>query len=176
MNMKRPRTIALLVSAFLLVAAVPLSLAGATAASGATVPACGNADLKASFVATGAGMSHVFGNLRLTNVSHHACRTGGYGGLSYVGKGNGKQIGAAASREPGTRVRTLTVAPGARVVSRVSMTTTGPYDRKVCRPVGTGGFRVYVPNSYVAQFVPYHTKVCSNPSLKTLWHQAFRRP
>ncbi len=55
-------------------------------------------------------MSHRFGRIILTNVSDHSCKIGGYGGLSYVGGGDGTQVGAPADRVPGT-VRAL--HPGA---------------------------------------------------------------
>src|ERR1700712_5436947 len=90
----------------LVAALVPF--AGAEAAA---TPQCTNANLAASSHHTDSGASHQFGQLVLKNVSQHRCRTGGYGGLSYVGDGNGAQIGAAADRDPGT-VSTIVLQPG----------------------------------------------------------------
>ncbi len=59
------------------VAAMPMS-----SAQGAAAPWCKNADLQASYHATDSATSHRFGRIVLRNVSHHACRTGGYGGIS----------------------------------------------------------------------------------------------
>jgi len=146
-----------------------------TASGSAAVPECGNADLKAGFVATDAATSHRFGRMRLTNISTHSCAVQGYGGLSYVGKGNGTQIGAAAQRTPSS-TPLVVLAPGQRAVSAVSMTTSGPYPRRVCHPAKVDGFRVYVPDSTVAQFVPFKTTACANRHLNTLAHKAYRRP
>src|SRR5690349_9860193 len=85
--------------------------AGATVA----VRSCTNADRTASYRATDAGAGHRYGRLILTDASSSRCRTGGYGGLSYVGDGAGTQIGHAATRDPGT-VRSYVVRPGQRLV------------------------------------------------------------
>ena len=102
-------------------------------ASGGAVPECANADLTASYRGGDAAMSHTYGRIVLTNTSDHACRTGGYGGLSYVGGGDGTQVGAAADREPAT-VRTYVLQPGQRVHSRVAETSFAPYPKAKCRP------------------------------------------
>src|SRR4051794_30468990 len=104
----------------------------APAQARATTPACGNADLRASFVRTDAGMGHVYGKLRLRNISGHACTTGGFGGLSYVGHGDGTQIGAPAERDHTRPVRTITLAPGRRVISWVDMLSAAPFPKKRC--------------------------------------------
>ena len=81
---------------------VALFPAGAAlgAATGSAVPQCGNADLKAGYrhAPGGDGMNQHWGWIVLRNRSGHRCETGGYGGISYVGHGNGTQIGAAATR------------------------------------------------------------------------------
>jgi len=143
-------------------------------AEAAQVPSCTNADLKASFKVTGAGMSHVEGRMTLKNVSGHRCRTGGYGGLSYVGHGNGTQIGRPATRTPGGKAPHFVLRPGQRAVSQVLMATTAPYGKKRCRPTKIDGFRVYVPNAYVSQFVPHKATVCANRKIKQLSHKAYQ--
>jgi len=156
-----------------------LVLAGLVVPSGAgqatTVPACTNAELRASYHRTDAGMSHRYGRIVLKNVSDHACRTGGYGGLSYVGDGNGTQIGAAADRVPG-RVRTIVVRPGQRVVSAVSATVASVYPRRECRRAHVDGFRVYIPNETRSQYIEHPTTGCRNDQVHLLSHKAYRRP
>ena len=139
------------------------------------VPWCGNADLKASFTMAGAAAGTSYGRLRLRNVSDHACRTGGYGGLSYVGGGDGTQIGAAAVRDPG-RVRVHLVEPGRRVVSRVRMVTAQNYPKKKCRPAHVDGFRVYVPDATLSQYVAFPTTGCKNHRVHVLGHKPYHRP
>src|SRR6478735_7947475 len=129
-------------------------LVPAGAADARAVAECTNAELVASYHATDAGMSHQYGRLVLKNVSDHACRTGGYGGVSYVGGGDGTQVGAPADREPG-HVRSIVVRPGEKVSSLVSETDAGVYPRRECRPAKVDGFRVYLPNETRSQFVKH---------------------
>jgi hypothetical protein len=154
--------------------AAALAVPGAASSAAAARPVrCTNAELVASYHRTDAATSHRFGRLVLTNTSDHACRTGGYGGLSYVGGGDGTQIGAPADREPG-RARSIVVRPGERVVSRVSATVAAVYPRRECRPAHVDGFRVYVPDETHAQFVAHPTRGCRNPHVHLLTHRAYR--
>jgi hypothetical protein len=145
------------------------------AAQAAATPQCTNADLHATFHHTDSGASHRFGQLVLTNTAHRACHTGGYGGLSYVGDGNGTQIGAAADRDGGT-VRTIVLQPGQRVVSDVSETVASVFPTATCRPAPVDGFRVYVPNSTKAQFIAHRTTGCRNTGVHLISHQPYERP
>jgi hypothetical protein len=151
---------------------VPVSTADAREAA---APQCVNADLHARYRATDAGMSHRYGRIILRNVSDHACRTGGYGGLSYVGGGNGTQIGAAADRTP-SKVRTIVLQPGQRVVSAVSETVADVYPRRECRPAHVDGFRVYIPNETKSQYVKHPTTGCRSHKIHLISHKAYRRP
>jgi len=145
----------------------------------AAVAACTSADLRVGYHPHGAAAGSLYGALSYRNVSGHACRTGGYGGLSFVGHGDGTQIGAAAMRAPGTPVRSFVLRPGQRALSRVQIAQTVDYDRATCRPARVDGFRVYVPNSRAAQFVAYRTTACANTAIKRfgaqLSHQALRK-
>jgi hypothetical protein len=154
--------------------AMVLPVSTATA-EGSAPPQCVNTDLHARYRATDAGMSHRYGRIVLRNVSDHSCRTGGYGGLSYVGGGDGTQIGAAADRTPST-VRTIVLRPGQRVVSAVSETVADVYPRRECRPAHVDGFRVYIPNETHSQFVKHPTTGCRNDAVHLLAHKAYRRP
>ncbi|WP_340536984.1 DUF4232 domain-containing protein [Nocardioides sp. GXZ039] len=143
-------------------------------ASAAVTPACVNADLKASYRARDAGAGHQYGVIRLRNVSDHACTTGGYGGLSYVGGGDGTQIGAAADRDKG-KVRTIVLQPGQRAVSLVDAVDANNYPRRTCRPRAVDGFRVYIPNETVSQFVKHRTVGCANTDVHLLGHKPYRK-
>ena len=96
----------------LLIAAAGLALAAsgtlaAVPAQAAGTPACTNADLHASYRGGDGAAGTVFGRIVLRNTSDHACHTGGYGGISYVGHGDGTQIGAPARRTDVSAVATL---------------------------------------------------------------------
>ena len=117
------------------------------AAHAVTTPQCTNADLHASYRHADDAAGHSYGRIVLRNVSDHACHTRGFGGLSYVGDGDGTQIGAAADRDTSTPVRTRTLDPGDRVRSLVDETRAGNIGRHRCRPAAVDGFRVYVPDA-----------------------------
>lgn len=158
-------------------AGAAVSLVGTVAGVGAAqadaaVPHCGNADLKASYQYDDAGMSHVYGWIVLRNVSGHTCVTGGFGGISYVGHGNGTQIGAAADRDGSWRSYTL--KPGHRLRSAIDEISAQPYDRSQCHPVHVDGFRVYVPNATKSQYVVHPTTGCARTSVHLLSHRAYR--
>lgn len=134
---------------------------------------CANSDVRASYQARDAGAGHRYGAVRLTNVTDAPCSVRGYGGLSYVGGGDGTQVGASATRDAG-RVRTVVLDPGESVVSRVDEVVATAYPRRVCRPVRVDGFRVYVPDSRVSQYVVHRTTGCADPSVRLLSHRPFR--
>lgn len=134
-------------------------------------PKCANADLKAGYRATDAGAGSRFGEITLTNVSGHACALGGFGGLSYVGGGNGTQIGAPASREG--KWRTVIMKPGQVAVSEIAESTAENYPASDCKPAKVDGFRVYVPDSYDSQFVRHETTGCASKNVSLLSHHAF---
>lgn len=158
------------------VAAAALLLPVPAGASAASVPECRSSNLHASFANDGgAAASHTYGHLRLRNVSKHDCFVQGYGGLSFVGHGNGTQLGAAADRTP-SRTPRVVLRPGQRVVSLVAITSPYPYPRSTCQRAWADGFRVYVPDSRFAKFVPFRTLTCANPRLHMLAHKAYRRP
>jgi hypothetical protein len=143
-------------------------------AVGAT-PACTNADLTASYHRHDAGMGHTYGWITLRNTSGHACHTGGYGGISYVVDGNGTQIGAPAVRLPG-KVATYVLQPGQRLRSPIDETTALNYPRATCRPRHVDGFRIYVPNASVSQYVVHPTTGCRNHDVKLIHQKPYRRP
>jgi hypothetical protein len=137
-------------------------------------PWCGNADLKASYRYSDSGAGHVWGWIVLRNRSDHSCWTGGFGGISYVGDGDGTQIGAAADRT-GTPA-TYLLGPGQRVRSLLQETRAGNYEASRCRPRHVDGFRVYVPEATGSQYVAHPTTGCLNPNIHLLTHKPYRGP
>ncbi|WP_109506339.1 DUF4232 domain-containing protein [Nocardioides speluncae] len=114
--------------------------------------------------------------MRLTNVSGHACLTGGYGGISYVGDGDGTQIGRSAVREQRDAVRSYVVRPGQRLVSPVRLATAETYPARTCKRARADGFRVYVPNATRSRFVRFATLGCRNHAVHLLHQRPYRRP
>lgn len=154
--------------------AVPTS--GAAPTGPTALPRCTNADLDASFVVTGGAAGSVYGRMRLTNESDHACVTGGFGGISYVGDGDGTQIGRSAVRERAAQARSYVVRPGQRLVSTVRMSNADNYPASTCRRARVDGFRVYVPNATRSQFVRFRTIGCRNHAVHLLHQRPYYRP
>jgi len=165
------RDVAVLVLATVMGLGVVLAMS-ADAAHPASVPQCTNDHLTASYRGGDAAMSHVYGRIVLRNTSDEACWIRGYGGLSYVGKGDGTQIGAAADRTPSKKPRTV-LEPGDKVRSRVVETSFAPYPKKECKPTKVDGFRVYVPDETRSQFIEHKTTGCANPKVHLLAHKAY---
>jgi hypothetical protein len=150
-------------------------LASALPATASGTPPCGNADLTASYHHTDDGAGHRFGFVVLRNNSSHSCHTGGYGGVSYVGDGNGTQIGAPAVRTRPGEVATYVLAPGERVRSPLDEVSAFNFPRARCHRAHVDGFRVYVPNATKSQYVPHPTTGCRNHHVKLLFQRPYRR-
>jgi hypothetical protein len=149
-----------------------------TAATGQAVPRsgtaeCTKANLSAKYKGGDAATSHYYGRIVLRNTSEETCYVKGYGGLSYVGKGNGTQIGAAADRTPSATPKTV-LEPGDKVRSAIVETSYAPYPKKECKPTKVDGFRVYVPDETRSIFIAHPTTGCSNPKVHLLAHKAYR--
>jgi hypothetical protein len=153
-------------------AAVAGTLTSMAPAQAARVPECDNSNLTASYRGGEGATSHVYGRIVLKNTSDETCTVQGYGGLSYVGGGKGKQVGAAADRTP-SRTPKVTLEPGERVAGQVVETSYGPFPKGQCRPTPVDGFRVYLPDETRSQFIAHPTTGCASPSVHLLAHKAF---
>lgn len=142
-------------------------------ASAGTTLECTNHDVAVHYRYGGAGAGHRDGRIVMKNVSGHACRSGGFGGLSYVGFGDGTQIGAPADRVG--RTTHFTLRPGQRAVSRVDESTAGAYSRHACSPHAVDGFRVYIPDETASLYLPHPTTGCLDSDVHLLTHHAFRK-
>ncbi|QDP96352.1 DUF4232 domain-containing protein [Microlunatus elymi] len=153
----------------LLAASSVLALAGigVTAASAATLPA---ADASAEATAPPATVrdlhvgvkpidnssaGHYYVWLTFKNTSHHRVSMYGYSGVSFVAYGNGTQVGLPTGWEHNRRPHRVVLAPGAKTKELVTITDAGVYGGRTVR---TDGFRVYIPDSRAAVFVPYKTR------------------
>jgi hypothetical protein len=160
-------------------AALALAAAGLLAPAApadAATPPCSNGDLTASYRHADSGAGHSYGWIVLRNTSGHTCHTGGFGGLSYVGDGDGTQIGHAAVREHKRAARTYVLTPGQRLRSPVDEARAGNFSKKRCRPAHVDGFRVYVPNATRSQYVVHPTTGCRNHHVKLIHQRPYRRP
>ncbi|TPG13297.1 DUF4232 domain-containing protein [Pedococcus bigeumensis] len=157
-------------AAALTVATLVLAPSSAQAAT----PRCTNAKLAASLVNVQGAAGSRIGDLRLTNISRGQCWTRGYPGVSYVGLGNGTQIGRAATWDAGA-VTTITLAPRQHADAPIRLVNVHNYAASVCRPTPVDGLRVYVPGSTLAKFIPYRTTGCRSTSITTLFVKPLAR-
>jgi hypothetical protein len=153
--------------------APPASASGvSTPRTAASTPECRSADLSADYRARDAAAGHRYGVVRLRNTSRRTCFVQGYGGLSYVGGGDGTPVGAPADRDPGATPRVV-LAPGERALSRVSETVAENYPRRTCRPADVDAFLVYPPDATRPFFVEHPTTGCLDESVHLLSHRPF---
>ena len=97
--------------------------------------------------------------LEFTNVSKHACATGGYPGVSAIGPG-GKQLGPAAGRNPLYKGKVVTIPAGGTAhalfaYGNAEVSTSG------CKPKAAAELKVYPPNSKVAIHAFFDLPACT---------------
>lgn len=146
----------------------------AAARGSEATPGCRAGDLGADYRSRDASAGHRHGVVRLRNVGDRACVVQGWGGLSYVGGGDGRQVGAPADRDPGPALRVV-LQPGERALSLVTETVAQDYPRHTCRPADVDGFRVYAPDATSSAFVAHPTTGCRSAAVHLLSHGPFRR-
>jgi hypothetical protein len=150
------------------------TLVATPASAQAALPHCTNSDLAASLVNLQGAAGSRIGDLRLTNISRGSCWTRGYPGVSYVGFGNGTQIGRAATWDAGV-VGPITLAPRQHADAPIRMVNVQNYPASVCRPTPVDGLRVYVPGSRLAKFIPFHTTGCRSTNVATIFVKPLAR-
>ena len=129
---------------------------------------CTTKDLRVSLTGGEGAAGSTYYDLTLTNTSGQVCRTGGFGGVSLVGDGNGTQIGAPADRtEPG-KVRAITLRPDGRATATLRVTNAENYSPSKCDPAAAEGFRVYPPNETHAAYVAQGSTGCRNDTVHLL--------
>jgi hypothetical protein len=145
---------------------VAVALAGAVAAApaavGAGAPACHKAQLSLRLGRADHGLGHTFWPLIFTNVSGRACTLTGFPGVSSVTAPHGRQVGRAASREPGFKVRTISLAAHGGTASAVlTLVNVDAFPAGACRPKSAAYFRVFAPNQTAAFFKAKSHRVCT---------------
>jgi hypothetical protein len=152
--------------------AAPSATASGPGASGTTttpaVPRCTSSDVAITLGPGDGAAGSVYSQLRMTNTSGAACRTGGYGGVSYVARRGGAQVGAAADRVHRDQVRQLTVRPGGFVEATLREVNADNYPRSECRPTKVAGLRVYPPDETRSLFVRHATRGCAATTVHLL--------
>ena len=134
---------------------------------------CTAAVLQPSLVTVGAAAGSVVINLVLTNTGQQRCTLQGWPGVSFVGDGNGTQIGAAGDLDRSSPHGTVTLDPGKTAHAPLRIGRAENYPADTCQPVTADGLRVYAPGETNALFVPTTgLTACRNADLTLIFVQA----
>lgn len=136
---------------------------GSGSGSGGTgaVSACSTANLAGSFSNDGGGAAgSVYMGLVLTNKGP-SCTIQGWPGVSFVGNGNGTQIGSAATFDRTTAHDTLTLATGQAATATLRVVQAANVPSADCSLVKAQGFRVYPPGQKASLYIAQAENACS---------------
>jgi hypothetical protein len=105
----------------------------------------------------------VYQVLDFTNLSNVACTLYGYPGVSLAGGHPVTQVGLAASEDPTTPRKLVTLAPGQVANALLRIVDALNFPGSKCGPVKTQWIQVYPPNQTTPIFLGYKTTACSKP-------------
>jgi hypothetical protein len=147
--------------------ASPSPTASATASPRGGTPTCQARQLRVGYAddAGGGAAGSVYGHLVLTNTSASPCAMTGWPGVSYVGGGDGTQLGAPADRTG--RAAVIVLPAGGAATSQIQQSEAGNVGGS-CSPATADGLRVYPPNSTTAVFVRHPAHACRSSSAHLL--------
>jgi hypothetical protein len=133
------------------------------ATKGAPSAVCGVSDLSVSEqpLEGGGTAGSVYVLLKFRNTSQRTCTLNGHPGVSFVGHGDGTQLGEPAARTGGTT--TARLAPGRSTTALLKITRAGNYPAEQCAPTTADGLRIYPPDSRASTFVELRTQACQRP-------------
>lgn len=105
-----------------------------------------------------AGSNYVL--LTYRNTGTGSCLLAGFPGVSFVGHGNGTQLGDPAVRNRSAASSPVRLAAGSTTTSLLQITNAGNYDARQCAPTTADGFRVYPPGSRAAVYIHFPVSAC----------------
>ncbi len=108
--------------------------------------------------------------VNFTNTSASACGMYGYPGMSFVtaDDNTGRQIGAAAQRDPQFGKQTVRLAAGGAAHAWLQVADAGNYPASICQPVTAHWLRVFAPGDTGAIYVNQSFPACSSASTSLL--------
>jgi hypothetical protein len=157
------------VSAAVLIPTVALAAPGHAARPGAAAaPRCAESQLRSWIGLPGdATAGTVFYQLEISNVSSAACTLFGFPGVSATGAG-GAQLGSPATRNTLHPSRLITLGRGATAHMDLGIVDVFNFPPATCHPVTATGLRVFAPNDFVSQTIPFSFKACQQAGPKFL--------
>jgi Protein of unknown function (DUF4232) len=154
-----------------------MQVAGAGASSAPTVPGlgltvCRSAALKVTVDSSQAGgaAGSAYYPVNFTNTSAVACGLYGYPGMSFVtaAEGAGRQIGAAAQRDPAFAKLSVRLPAGGVAHAWLQVAQAGNYPASACQPVTAHWLRVFPPGDTAASYVDVSFSACATASAHLL--------
>ena len=110
----------------------------------------------------------------LTNNGSSECSLQGWPGVSFVGDGNGTQLGAAAQLDRTKPHPTVVLQPGGTAQAPLRIVQALNYSESECKPKPADGFRVYPPGSTESLFIKdAGVTACTSDSVSLLTVGAF---
>jgi len=88
-----------------------------------------------------------------TNTGTASCTLQGWPGVSFVGNGDGTQLGAAAELDRTSARATVTLAPGASAHAPLRIVVAENYPAQTCQPTVANGLRIYPPGETHSLFI-----------------------
>lgn len=115
---------------------------------------CATSNLSGSLGQGGGGAAgSVEVTLVLTNTGSTQCSLQGWPGVSFLGDGNGTQLGNPAQFDRSTPHDTVVLQPGGTAQAPLKITQALNYPDADCKPKPADGFRVYPPGATDSLFV-----------------------
>lgn len=121
----------------------------------------------------GDGMNQKHDAIILSYTGSTTCTLQGWPGVSFVGDGNGTQLGAPATLDWSAPHPTLTIKPGGKVQAPIDYSNADVYAPSECQEKLADGFRVYPPGSRTSIFIPEKWEACTSTQHKLLTVGAF---
>ena len=140
----------------------PGTATGTPAAPGAAAP-CPTRSLGLKPGLSQGAAGSVYQVLDFTNISNVTCTLYGYPSVSLAGGHPVTQVGLAASEDPTTPRKLVTLAPGQVANALLRIVDALNFPASKCGPVKTQWIQVYPPNQTTPIFLGYKTTACSKP-------------
>jgi Protein of unknown function (DUF4232) len=164
MKLPRPARLASAIAAAAIAAvcvpAAALAAPGQASRPAAAAPRCAEAQLRSWIGLPADGTAGTaFYQLEISNVSARACTLLGYPGVSATGT-DGQQLGRPAIRSASHPARLVTLGRGATAHVILGIADVSAYTTAACHPVTATGLRVYAPNDFRSQVIPFRFRAC----------------
>jgi hypothetical protein len=145
---------------------------GSAASSGGTTPAssqntaaapCLSRYLGAKAGISQGGLGSDYVAIVFKNLNNVPCTLYGYPGISLAGGKPVTQIGAAATENPATPRKLVTLAPGGAASALLRIEAAGSYPAARCGPVTAHWLQIFPPNQTVPIYLYYTAPACTKP-------------